>query len=138
LYFFASAPIHNVVDNQSKEAITHMTAEVCAQVGIGVDSFINDIAGLCESLSLIAKYCCDYQDMEDTKITSLVEHCFICANEMLKFQHNQGMSHTMSCNIIKNTVRLDHKCVSTIKYTTELIETFSCRPLVVCFLKNLN
>ena len=71
--------------------ITRMTAEVCTEAGLRVDSFVSDISGLCESLSLIAKYCCDYQDVEDTKIASLVEHCFICANEMLEFTHDQGM-----------------------------------------------
>ena len=96
----------NVVDGQSKESLTRMTGEVCTQTSMEVDSFVSDIGGLCESLSLIAKYCCDYQDMEDTKITSLVEHCFICANEMLNFQHDQGMSHT--CRIM-NVVHLFYK-----------------------------
>ena len=83
-----------IVEGQSKEAITQITEEVCTQAGMEVETFIDDIGGLCESLALIAKYCCEYQDIEDTKITSLVEHCFICANEMLNFQHNQCMSHT--------------------------------------------
>ena len=67
-----------------------MTGEVCTQAGVPVDNFLSDIGGLCESLLSIAKYCCDYQDMEDPKIVSLAEHCFICANEMLNFQHDKG------------------------------------------------
>ena len=99
---FVSA--RNVVNGQSKEAITRMTEEVCSQASMEVDSFVSDIGGLSESLSLIAKYCCEYQETEDTKITSLVEHCFICANEMLNFQHDQGMSHTCS---VMNAVYLN-------------------------------
>ena len=95
-----SVCIYNVVDNQSKEVITQMTAEVCTQAGLRVDKFVRDIGGLCESLSLIAKYCCDYQGVEDTRITSLVEHCFICTNEMLKFQHDQGMSDMRYFNLV--------------------------------------
>ena len=99
--------MYNVVSDQSKEVITQMTAEVCTQAGLRVDKFIRDIGGLCESLSLIAKYCCD-QDIEDPKIASLVEHCFICANEMLKFQHDQGMSDMRYFGIM-NTAHLFHK-----------------------------
>ena len=83
--------MHNAVDGQCKEAITRMTEGVCLQAGLPVDNFLSEISGLCESLLSIAKYCCDYQDMEkNPKIMALVEHCFICANEMLSFQHEQG------------------------------------------------
>jgi hypothetical protein len=52
--FYSRSVPHNVklIIMQSNEAITQMTVEECVQVGMGVDSFINDIAGLCESLSL--------------------------------------------------------------------------------------
>ena len=68
-----------------------MTQEVCNEAGVEVENFLCEINGLCESLSSIVEWCCDYKDVGNPKIVSLMEDCFICANEMLNFQHDQGI-----------------------------------------------
>ena len=79
-----------IVDGQGKEAITQMTQEICNQANVEVDNFLCEINGLCESLSSIIEWCCEYKDVGNPKIISLMEDCFICANMMLNFQHDQG------------------------------------------------
>ena len=67
-----------------------MTKEVCSIADVPVDNFLHEIGGLCESLSTIVECCCDYKDGGSPNIMPLIEHCVICANEMLNFQHDQG------------------------------------------------
>ena len=76
-----------VVDGQSKEAITQLTEKVCRKAGVKVDKFLNEISGLCES---IVECCCNYTNVENPNIMSVIEQCAVCAKEMLNFQHDQG------------------------------------------------
>lgn len=80
-----------LVDGHSKDAITQTTEELCNQAGIQVENFLSEIGGLCESLSSIVEWCSYYKDEENPKIMPLMKDCFICANEMLNFQHDQGV-----------------------------------------------
>ena len=96
LIYFTHAYNYGVVAGQKKENLTQMTSEICAQAGVSLDRFLYEISGLCKSLLVIAKDCCDYSpsDMEKPKIRTLVEHCFTCADEMLNCQHEQGKYYT--------------------------------------------
>lgn len=64
-----------------------MTEKVCSTAGVKVHKFLNEIRGLCES---VVECCCDYTDVENPSIMSVIKQCVICAKEMLNFQHDQG------------------------------------------------
>ena len=77
-----------------------MTAEVCTQAKVPLGNFLSEIRGLCESLSSVARDCCDYQNTTEPEIKPIVEHIFLCANEMLNFQHERGKEQHSLLSII--------------------------------------
>lgn len=74
-----------------------MTAEVCTKAKFPLNDFLDEVHELCESVSSIAKDCCDYENKEKPEVKQIVEHCFLCATEMLNYTHEQGMYSVYTC-----------------------------------------
>ena len=90
--------------------LSQITEEVCVQANLPLDKFLEEISGLCESLSLIAKDCCDYQDKDLEKlelIKDIMERCFMCADEMLNYCHEQGVYQYMCSKYFPTPVILN-------------------------------